>query len=327
MYSQATAFASPNPKLKQLDWSNKIPFMKTVYQRVLLVIFVSFGLIGCVSNKSLDLVNRYAQQTHDVEEALLEVYQQTYNAQVDAVLAQASRDGISSNDLLIEKIDNRGQVAMLQDLLSFSQSIYLLSSDNYDEDLDSYSIQLNDSLSSLSELSSTQAVDKSQIELVSSSVNAITRAYSERARYKSLKQILTSSQSIVQRSLLTLSKELEAWEMITKVSMEKELRVRLYMLNNPNRCETKEARCAVLHHSLEERIEAYRKAYLLKSDINSLNAKFKNLENALQAVQDLNIALVDSLNQTDNVSKTSVVNAIKSAQQQLKKLKNFQSTL
>ncbi|SHF60433.1 hypothetical protein SAMN02745753_02308 [Marinomonas polaris DSM 16579] len=327
MYSQATAFASPNPKLKQLNWSNKILFMKIVYQRVFFVIFLSFGLMGCASNKSLGLVNNYAKQTHEVEEALLEVYQQTHNAQVDAVLAQASRDGISSNDLLIKKIDNRGQVTMLQNLLSFSQSIYLLSSDNYDEDLDSYSRQLNSSLSSLSELSSTQVIDKPQIELVSISVNTITRAYSERARYKSLKQVLISSQSIVQRSFQTLSKELQAWEMITKISMEKELRARLYMLNNPNRCETENARCAALFHSLEERIEAYRKAYILKSNINALNTKFKNLESALQAVQDLNIALVDSLNQTDTFSKDSVTSAIESTQIQLKKLKNFQSTL
>ncbi|WP_418139034.1 hypothetical protein AB8616_11260 [Marinomonas sp. RS-M-Aa-14] len=149
--------------------------MKFVYQRVLLVLVASVVLAGCASNKSLILVKNYAQQSQEVEEALLKEYEKTQEARIDAMLAQASREGISSNNLVVQRINNQGQVALLQNLLSFSQSVYILSSDNYDDELNSYSEQLNSSLSSISELSSNQASENSKIELVSTAINALAR--------------------------------------------------------------------------------------------------------------------------------------------------------
>lgn len=302
--------------------------MKFVYQRVLLVLVASVVLAGCASNKSLILVKNYAQQSQEVEEALLKEYEKTQEARIDAMLAQASREGISSNNLVVQRINNQGQVALLQNLLSFSQSVYILSSDNYDDELNSYSEQLNSSLSSISELSSNQASENSKIELVSTAINALARARTERARYQNLKEILIGSHDLIQSSFQSLSNELESWEMISKVSMEKELRTRLYLLNNPDRCELNNiARCATLSHSLEERIEAYRKAYTLKSKISALSVKFENLRSSLKAVQDLNSVLVTSLSQDDEFSKASLTSAFEITKAQLKKLKEFQNTL
>lgn len=302
--------------------------MKFVYQRVLLVLVASVVLAGCASNKSLILVKNYAQQSQEVEEALLKEYEKTQEARIDAMLAQASREGISSNNLVVQRINNQGQVALLQNLLSFSQSVYILSSDNYDDELNSYSEQLNSSLSSISELSYNQASENSKIELVSTAINALARARTERARYQNLKEILIGSHDLIQSSFQSLSNELESWEMISKVSMEKELRTRLYLLNNPDRCELNNiARCATLSHSLEERIEAYRKAYTLKSKISALSVKFENLRSSLKAVQDLNSVLVTSLSQDDEFSKASLTSAFEITKAQLKKLKEFQNTL
>ncbi|WP_409419816.1 hypothetical protein ACJ3XJ_10165 [Marinomonas sp. RS-M-Aa-14] len=302
--------------------------MKFVYQRVLLVLVASVVLAGCASNKSLILVKNYAQQSQEVEEALLKEYEKTQEARIDAMLAQASREGISSNNLVVQRINNQGQVALLQNLLSFSQSVYILSSDNYDDELNSYSEQLNSSLSSISELSSNQASENSKIELVSTAINALARARTERARYQNLKEILIGSHDLIQSSFQSLSNELESWEMISKVSMEKELRTRLYLLNNPDRCELNNiARCATLSHSLEERIEAYRKAYTLKSKISALSVKFENLRSSLKAVQNLNSVLVKSLSQDGEFSKESLTSAFEITKAQLKKLKEFQNTL
>jgi len=302
--------------------------MKYVYQRVLLVLVASVVLAGCTSNKSLILVKNYAQQSQEVEEALLNEYEQTQETRIDAMLVQASREGISSNNLVVQRINNQGQVALIQNLLSFSQSIYMLSSENYDDEINSYSGQLNSSISSISELSSNQAPENSKIELVSTAINALARARTERARYQNLKEILIGSHDLIQSSFQSLSDELESWEMISKVSMEKELRTRLYLLNNPDRCELDNiARCATLSHSLEERIEAYRKAYTLKSKISALSVKFENLRSSLKAVQDLNSVIVKSLSQDDEFSKESLTSAFEITKAQLKKLKEFQNTL
>lgn len=288
----------------------------------------SLALTGCASNKSLELVNNYAQKSKEVEEALLQVYEQTHEARVDALMVQASRDGIASNDLNVQRINNSGQMELLQTLLSFSQSIYLLSSESFDKELNENSRQLNSSIISMSERLPSEALDNSQIEITVTAINALVRARSERARYQHLKAIFIGSNEIIQRSFQTLSSELVSWQRITTISMEKELRARLYLLNNPNRCETIEtAQCATITHTLEERVDAYRQAYILKSKITSLGDEFESLRGALAAVQNLNSKLVESLKRDDDLTKSNFVNALESAQDQIKKLQDFQSNL
>lgn len=297
-------------------------------QKLAILFIFSLVLTGCASNKSLELVNNYAQKSKEVEETLLQVYKQTHEARVDALMVQASRDGIASNDLNIQRIDNSGQMALLKNLISFSQSIYLLSSESFDDELNENTKQLNSSIISMSKRLPSKAVDNSQIKIATTAINALVRARSERARYQYLKAIFIGSNEIIQNSFQTLSSELASWQRITKISMEKELRTRLYLLNNPNRCETIETdQCATITHSLEERIDAYRQAYILKSKITSLSDEFDSLRDALTAVQNLNSTLVESLKRDADLTKSNFVNAFESAQNQIKKLKDFQSNL
>ena len=294
-----------------------------------MILFIfSFALTGCASNKSLVLVNNYAQKSKEVEEALLRVYEQTHKARIDALLVQASRDGIASNNINIRKIDNSGQMELLQHLLTFSQGIYLLSSESFDNELNEKSKLLNDSLISMSERLPSEVVDNSQIKIATIAINALVRARSEKARYQHLKNIVIGSNGIIQHSLESLSSELASWQRITKISMEKELRIRLYLLNNPKRCETIEtAQCATITHTLEERVDAYRQAYILKSKITSLDEEFDSLRSALSVVQNLNSKLVESLKRDDDLTKSNFINVLRSAEDQIKKLQEFQSNL
>lgn len=297
-------------------------------QKLVMLFIFSLVLTGCASNKSLKLVNNYAQKSKEVEAALLQVYEQTHDARVDALMVQASRDGIASNDLNVQRIDNSGQLELLQNLLSFSQSIYLLSSENFDDELNETSSQLNSSIISMSERLPSETLDNSQIEITTTAINALVRAHSEKARYQHLKAIFISSNEIIQHSFQALSSELSSWQRITKIAMEKELRTRLYLLNNPNRCEVLEtARCATITHTLEERVDSYRQAYILKSKITSLGDEFDRLRSALTAVKNLNSQLVESLKQDDDLTKSNFVNVLESAQDQIKKLQDFQSNL
>ncbi len=289
---------------------------------------VVIGLSGCASNESITLVGEYAKQSTEVQDVLIAVYESADDARINAELMKATRDGVTGADLNISTIDNAGQEALLKNLNTFSQSIYLLATDDRSEALDKYSEKLNSSLVSLSQMPQVGEIDVKDVELLSTSVNAIARAYTEKKRYDLLKKIVIDSENIVQSAFKSLESELGSWKKATKVSLEKELRIRLYLLNNPNRCETSEnIRCVTFYHSLEERADAYKKAYEIRVRINELDAKFAKLERALVNIQKLNQSIVISLKNDDDLTKDAAKKALKSTKTQIDAIKEFRDSL
>ncbi|NIY85225.1 hypothetical protein [Vibrio hepatarius] len=289
---------------------------------------VVIGLSGCASNESITMVGEYAKQSTEVQDALIAVYESADDARINAELMKATRDGVTGSDLDISIIDNAGQEALLKNLNTFSQSIYLLATDDRSEALDKYSEKLNSSLVSLSQMPQVGEIDVNDVELLSTSVNAIARAYTEKKRYDLLKKIVIESENIVQSAFKSLEGELDSWKKATKVSLEKELRIRLYLLNNPNRCETSEnIRCVTFYHSLEERADAYKKAYEIRVRINELDAKFAKLERALVDIQKLNQSIVISLKNDDDLTKDAAKKALKSTKTQIDAIKEFRDSL
>lgn len=287
-----------------------------------------FTLVGCASNESITMVSEYANQTTKVQDALMNVYESADDARINAELVKAMRDGSTGNGLDIATINNSGQELLLHNLQLFSQSIYALATDDRGEELDKYSKALNSSLLSLSELPQAELIDSKDIELLSTSVNAIARAYTEKKRYDLLKTILIDSETIIQSSFDSLKSELNSWKQVTKISLEKELQIRLYLLNNPNRCEViEDKRCVTFHHSLEERVEAYKKTYALKTRLNNLDANYAKLERALSSVQLLNQSIVVSLKNDDDLTKDAAKKALQSTKTQIDSIKDFRDTL
>lgn len=94
---------------------------------------VMIGLSGCASNESIKMVGEYAKQSTEVQGALITVYESADDARINAELMKATRDGITGADLNISTIDNAGQEALLKTLNTFSQSIYLLATDDRSE--------------------------------------------------------------------------------------------------------------------------------------------------------------------------------------------------
>ncbi|HAS6046192.1 TPA: hypothetical protein I7217_21835 [Vibrio vulnificus] len=289
---------------------------------------VMIGLSGCASNESIKMVGEYAKQSTEVQVALIAVYESADDARINAELMKATRDGITGADLNISTIDNAGQEALLKTLNTFSQSIYLLATDDRSETLDNYSEKLNSSLVSLSQMPQIGEIDVNDVELVSTSVNAIARAYTERMRYDLLKKIVIDSENIVQSAFKSLEGELNSWKEATRVSLEKELRIRLYLLNNPNRCENNDnKRCVTFYHSLEDRADAYKKAYQIRVRVNELDAKFAKLERALVDIQKLNQSIVISLKKDDDLTKEAAKKALKSTKTQIDAIKEFRDNL
>jgi len=274
------------------------------------------------------MVGEYAKQSTEVQDALIAVYESADDARINAELMKATRDGVTGSDLNISTIDNAGQEALLKNLNTFSQSIYLLATDDRSEALDKYSEKLNSSLVSLSRMPQVGEIDVNDVELLSTSVNAIARAYTEKKRYDLLKKIVIDSENIVQSAFKSLEGELDSWKKATRISLEKELRIRLYLLNNPNRCETSDnIRCVTFYHSLEERADAYKKAYEIRVRINELDAKFAKLERALVDIQKLNQSIVISLKNDDDLTKDAAKKALKSTKTQIDAIKEFRDSL
>lgn len=289
---------------------------------------VVIGLSGCASNESITMVGEYAKQSTEVQDALIAVYESADDARINAELMKATRDGVTGSELNISTINNAGQEALLKNLNTFSQSIYLLATDDRSEALDKYSEKLNSSLVSLSRMPQVGEIDVNDVELLSTSVNAIARAYTEKKRYDLLKKIVIDSENIVQSAFKSLEGELDSWKKATRISLEKELRIRLYLLNNPNRCETSDnIRCVTFYHSLEERADAYKKAYEIRVRINELDAKFAKLERALVDIQKLNQSIVISLKNDDDLTKDAAKKALKSTKTQIDAIKEFRDSL
>ncbi|WP_250684508.1 hypothetical protein [Photobacterium galatheae] len=285
-------------------------------------------LSGCASRESVKLVSEYAKQSAQVQEALLGVYERTEQARVDSVLAGAVRDGATGKALDVQRIDNSGQIQALKHLLVFTQSINALASDDVNADLNEQAEKLNAALVSLSEYPQVQGVSQKQVELASISANALARAYTESARYEALKRLMKTSQPVIQNTIDELRSDLPFWKRATRTSLQKELRIRLYLLNNPNRCEQRDDdRCVVFSHSLEERMEAYRKAYRIKQEIVRLDAEFMQLDKALQSIQTTNTAIVESLESDNDLSLSAAKKAIKSTKVQVNAIKAFQKSL
>ncbi|WP_172559211.1 hypothetical protein [Vibrio fluvialis] len=289
---------------------------------------VVIGLSGCASNESITMVGEYAKQSTEVQDALIAVYESADDARINAELMKATRDGVTGSDLNISTINNTGQEALLKNLNTFSQSIYLLATDDRSEALDKYSEKLNSSLVSLSRMPQVGEIDVNDVELLSTSVNAIARAYTEKKRYDLLKKIVIDSENIIQSAFKSLEGELDSWKKATRISLEKELRIRLYLLNNPNRCETSDnIRCVTFYHSLEERADAYKKAYEIRVRINELDAKFAKLERALVDIQKLNQSIVISLKNDDDLTMDAAKKALKSTKTQIDAIKEFRDSL
>ncbi len=283
---------------------------------------------GCASKESIGQLKKYAEKSVVIHKNILQVYDTSVAARHDAKLMTAVRDGSTINDLVPEKIENLGQRESLSNLLEFSEAIHALASDDIGKQIDEQTEKLNSSLTSLSNNPNIPAVNSSDIALMSTGINAIGRAYTEYSRFKALKQIMRDSNSTIVETINLLRKDLPAWKTVTKVSLEDELVIQMYLLNNPNRCaDHPSTTCVDFSHSIEDRLSAYKKASTLKMQINQLNDQFSALDKALESIADLHSAVIVSLDSDDDISIAAAKKAFASSNAQIKAIRTFQKNI
>lgn len=285
-------------------------------------------LSGCASKESIGQVKKYAEKSAIIHKNVLEVYDTSVATRHDAKLMVAVRDGSTINDLVPEKIENLGQRESLSHLLAFSEAVYALASNDIGNQIDDQTEQLNLSLTSLSNNPHIPAINHTDIAWISSGIDAIGRAYTEYSRYKALKQIMRDSNSTVVETINFLRRDLPAWKITTRISLERELVIQMYLLNNPNRCaDYPSTTCADFSHSIEERLSAYRKASTLKVQINQIDAQFTALDTALKSIADLHSAVIVSLDSDNDLSIAAAKKAFASSNAQIKAIRAFQKNI
>lgn len=298
--------------------------MKSLVMGTVIVLIMS----GCASKESIGQVKKYAEKSVEIHKNILQVYDTSVATRHDAKLMTAVRDGSTINDLVPEKIENSGQRASLSNLVAFSEAIHVLASDDIGKQIDEETEKLNLSLTSLSNNPNIPAVNPSEIVLMSTGINAIGRAYTEYSRFKALKQVMRDSNSTVVETINFLRKDLPAWKIMTKISLENELVIQMYLLNNPNRCaDHPSTTCVNFSHSIEDRLSAYRKASTLKVQINQLDDQFSALDKALESIANLHSAVIISLDSDDDVSIAAAKKAFASSNAQIKAIRAFQKNI
>lgn len=285
-------------------------------------------LSACASKESVKLVGEYAKQSAKVQQTLHSMYDSADEARVNAVLAGAVRDGIPTSQLDVELIDSQGQRTALDSLLQYSKALHSLAAYDFGADIDEETAELNSSLVSIADNPLVEDVTQDQVQVASTAINALARASTESSRYKALKQVMSTSQPVVNSTISVLREELPAWQAALQYSLNKELNLRTYLLNNPNRCEVvNDKRCVTFHHTLEERMGAYRQAYQLKQTLVQLDDQFAKLDEALVGLLELNSAIVTSLNVDDDVSLKAAKRALRSSKRQVDAIKQFNKSL
>lgn len=298
--------------------------MKSLVMGTVIVLIMS----GCASKESIGQVKKYAEKSVEIHKNILQVYDTSVATRHDAKLMTAVRDGSTINDLVPEKIENSGQRASLSNLVAFSEAIHVLASDDIGKQIDEETEKLNLSLTSLSNNPNIPAVNPSEIALMSTGINAIGRSYTEYSRFKALKQVMRDSNSTVVETINFLRKDLPAWKIMTKISLENELVIQMYLLNNPNRCaDHPSTTCVDFSHSIEDRLSAYRKASTLKVQINQLDDQFSALDKALESIANLHSAVIVSLDSDDDVSIAAAKKAFASSNAQIKAIRAFQKNI
>lgn len=282
-------------------------------------------LSGCASKESIKLVSQYAEQAVAVQQGTLAAYDEAENARQNAKLMQAVRDGSTINHLIPDTFSAQGQKEVLENLLAFSQAVHRIASEDRGEALDKESDKLNSALISLSEESGLEQVSEKDITAFSTAINALARAYTEKARFDALKTVMRESQGIVNVSIAALRRDMPAWKQATRVSLQTDLNIRMELLNNPRRCGEMPARtCVEFSQSMQEQMEAYRKASQIKGQIDHLDEQFDTLDGALASLLDLNRAVITSLESDDDRTLAAAKKAVRATREQVKAVRKFQ---
>lgn len=270
------------------------------------LILVSIIFSGCVHSDTKQLINQYANLSNKTQNNLLATYDDVLFNRQQAIYYKAIRDGAITNDLNETKVDFSGQKKVLSDLLTFTKTLLLLTSDTYNERIDDESLQLSKSLKNLAENDaiSSQITTKDTQELTLL-INGAFKTYIEYERTKKLKEILLISDKWIKATIDSLDKDLPQLKNLLKLGIQKQKDLKLFILNNPySYCKVQDSNktCIPLSETFNSKLSLYEDVALQEKHLKNLDKEFDALSNSIKTLSKLHTDVIDSL-KSDKIDK------------------------
>jgi hypothetical protein len=283
---------------------------------------------GCIHNDTKQLINQYADISHKTHNNLLSTYDNTlFNVQ-QAIYYKAIRDGASDNDLTEITIDYSGHKKILADLITFTKTMQILTSDNYNEKIDDDSLLLSKSLKSLAENETiSNQITVKETEELTLLINSSFKTYMEHERTQKLKELMLISDKWVQAAIDNLSNDLPQWKNILKSRIEQQKNIKIYILNNPyDYCKVVDINktCIPLAETFNSKLSLYEDVASQKKRLKNLDAEFNSLSNSIKTLSKLHKDVINSL-KNDKIDKQRLkllVNELKEQISDINTLKN-----
>lgn len=297
---------------------------------LLITIVLIFGLTGCVSKDTKQLLSKYARASTEAQKNIILTYEDTLENSQRAKYYKAVRDGATIKDLQSVKIDYSGQFKILNDLVSFSESMILITGDSFNKQINENSVKLYESAKNLSENKAIpNNVSNEDLQLFATLVNGAFRGYSEYIRTKKLKELILISDKWVQPSIDSLDKDLKHWKNILKHSLNKQKNIKIMILNNPYiYCRVKDAtkKCIPLAENFKTKVDMYADIALLQKRLDNLDKEFKALSNSIIAMSKLHKNVILSLKR-DKINKEELSKIFYDLKNHVDSIKEFRDTM
>lgn len=296
-----------------------------------LFVVMTITFSGCVSKDTKQLLTQYAKASNKVQVDVLNTYDDTVKNRQEAAYSKAVRDGSSIKDLDVAEIKYSGQKKILQDLVTFSETLALMASDNFSEKIDENSLALYKSTKSLSENESIATdIKPEDLQLFATLVNASFKSYMEYSRVQSMKELLLLSDKWIRPSIDTLNNGLESWKNLTGRSIQKQIDIKIYILNNPYaycKVNNKDRECHILAETYTSKAQLYKEIHIQQKRLNNLDKEFKALSGSVTLLLKLHQQVIDSLEKNNFENKESILKLIDELNAQTDSVNAFRNTM
>lgn len=283
---------------------------------------------GCVSKDTKQLLSQYAIKSSEAQKNIMSTYKDTLDNNQRALYYKAVRDGATINDLQAIKIDYSGQIKLLADLVSFSESMAILTGDSFNNKVDDYTSELYRSAKNLSENEAIQNnTSKEDLQLFATLVDGAFRSYLEYERTKKLKELILLSDRWVQASIDSLDKDLEQWKNLLKRSIHEQKDIKIMILNYPyTYCQVKnpDKKCIPLSETFNTKVNMYEDVALQEKRLDNIDEEFKALSNSITIMSKLHKKVIESLKR-DDINKEELSRIFNDLKEQVDSINKFRN--
>lgn len=301
-------------------------YIKTLITTTVLI----FTLTGCVSKDTKQLLSNYATASSQAQKSIVSTYEDTLNNLDNEKYYKAVIDGAKVVELKSKSIDYAGQIKTLNELVSFSEAMTVLTGDSFSNKIDENSAKLYASAKSLSENKDiVHDVSDKDLQLFTTLVNGAFKSYSEWYRAKKLKELVLVADKWVQPSIDSLNNDLRSWKKMLKRSINEQKNLKMMFLNEPyTYCQVEDAtkKCIPLAETFKTKADMYKDVALLQKRLDNLDKEFEALSSSIVAMSKLHKSVIKSLKR-DEINRKELSKIFYDLKEQVDSVNEFRKTI